>query len=77
LLGTVELPGQKLFALKFNEGRNMEWMDKVYLVQYDEKKTPLPTSSLTALTSISLKMNLLKLKINFTNPSNREGRNNF
>lgn len=37
LLGTVDLPGQKLFALKFNEGRNMEWMDKVYLAYYDEK----------------------------------------
>ncbi len=36
LLGTVDIPGQKLFALKFNESRNMEWMDKVYLVKYDE-----------------------------------------
>jgi lysine 2,3-aminomutase len=41
LLGTVDLPGQKLFALKFNEGRNMEWMDKVYLVQYDEKENTI------------------------------------
>lgn len=38
LLGTVDLNGEKLFALIFNEGRNMEWMDKVYLVQYDEKE---------------------------------------
>ena len=36
LLGTVELKGEKYFALKFNEGRNMEWMDKVYLTHYDE-----------------------------------------
>jgi lysine 2,3-aminomutase len=41
LLGTVDLPGEKLFALKFNEGRNMEWMDKVYLVQYDEKENTI------------------------------------
>ncbi len=36
LLGTVDLKGEKYFALKFNEGRNMEWMDKVYLAHYDE-----------------------------------------
>lgn len=41
LLGTVDLKGEKLFALKFNEGRNMEWMDKVYLVQYDEKENTI------------------------------------
>ena len=41
LLGTVDLPGQKLFALKFNEARNMEWMDKVYLVHYDEKENTI------------------------------------
>ncbi len=41
LLGEVNLPGQKLFALKFNEGRNMEWMDKVYLVQFDEKENTI------------------------------------
>ncbi len=41
LLGIVELPGEKLFALKFNEGRNMEWMDKVYLVHYDEKENTI------------------------------------
>jgi len=41
LLGTVDLPGQKLFAFKFNEGRNMEWMDKVYLAYYDEKENTI------------------------------------
>ncbi len=41
LLGTVDLPGEKLFALKFNEGRNMEWMDKVYLAHYDEKENTI------------------------------------
>lgn len=41
LLGTVEIAGEKLFALKFNEGRNMEWMDKVYLAHYDEKENTI------------------------------------
>lgn len=41
LLGTVELNGEKLFALKFNEGRNMAWMDKVYLTHYDEKENTI------------------------------------
>jgi L-lysine 2,3-aminomutase len=41
LLGTVEVNGQTLFALKFNEARNMEWMDKVFLVQYDEKENTI------------------------------------
>ena len=38
ILGTVEVNGEKLFALKFNESRNMEWMDKVFLAKYDEKE---------------------------------------
>jgi hypothetical protein len=41
LLGVVEIDGEKAFALKVNEGRNMEWMDKVFLAQYDEKETVL------------------------------------
>ena len=36
LLGTAEVNGETVFALKFNEGRNMEWMDKVFLAKYDE-----------------------------------------
>jgi lysine 2,3-aminomutase len=36
ILGTTEVNGEKLFALKFNESRNMEWMDKVFLAKYDE-----------------------------------------
>ena len=36
LLGTVEINGKKAFVLKFNEARNMEWIDKVYLAEYDE-----------------------------------------
>jgi len=38
ILGTVEINGQKAFALKFNESRNMEWMDQVYLAKYDERE---------------------------------------
>ncbi|TVR42329.1 MAG: hypothetical protein EA394_03675 [Bacteroidia bacterium] len=41
LLGTLEIKGEKLFALKFNEGRNMEWLDKVYLARYDEKENTI------------------------------------
>ncbi|MDR4987266.1 MAG: hypothetical protein RG741_00325 [Bacteroidales bacterium] len=41
LLGTLELHGEKLFALKFNEARNMEWMDKVYLAKYDETENTI------------------------------------
>jgi len=41
LLGVTEVNGQKAFALKFNEGRNMEWMDKVYLAKYDEKENTI------------------------------------
>ncbi len=36
LLGTTEIKGEKVFVLKFNEGRNMDWMDRVYLAKYDE-----------------------------------------
>ena len=38
ILGTVDVNGEKAFALKFNESRNMEWMDHVYLAKYDEQE---------------------------------------
>jgi hypothetical protein len=38
ILGTCEVNGKKAFALKFTEGRNMEWMDRVFLAQYDEEQ---------------------------------------
>ncbi|HCT71048.1 MAG TPA: hypothetical protein DF409_08465, partial [Bacteroidales bacterium] len=41
MLGTLELHGEKLFALKFNEARNMEWMDKVYLARYDDTENTI------------------------------------
>lgn len=37
LLGEAEVGGQRALALKFNEARNMEWMDKVFLAKYDTK----------------------------------------
>jgi hypothetical protein len=29
--------GETLFALKFTEGRNMEWLDRVFLAKYDQR----------------------------------------
>jgi hypothetical protein len=37
ILGTAEVHGETLFALKFSEGRNMSWLDKVFLARYDER----------------------------------------
>lgn len=39
ILGTAEVNGKKAFALKFNESRNMEWMDRVFLAKFDEQET--------------------------------------
>ncbi len=36
ILGVTEINGEKVFALKFNESRNMDWMDKVFLAKYNE-----------------------------------------
>jgi L-lysine 2,3-aminomutase len=41
LLGEVEVNGKKAFALKFNEARNMEWMDKVFLAKYDDQENTI------------------------------------
>jgi lysine 2,3-aminomutase len=41
LMGTVDVNGRKAFALKFNEARNMEWLDNVYLAEYDEKENTI------------------------------------
>jgi L-lysine 2,3-aminomutase len=35
LLGTTTIDGEKVFVLKFNEGRNMDWMDTVFLAKFD------------------------------------------
>lgn len=37
IIGSAEVGGEKCFALKFTEARNMEWMDRVFLAKYDEK----------------------------------------
>lgn len=41
LLGTTEINGEKVFALKFNEARNMKWMDNVYFAKYDEQENTI------------------------------------
>lgn len=41
IIGTTEINGKKVFALKFNEGRNMDWMDTVYFAEYDEKENTI------------------------------------
>jgi len=38
ILGETEVNGQKAFALKFTEARNMAWMDRVFLAKWDEKQ---------------------------------------
>ena len=41
ILGTVRINGQKAFVLKFNESRNMKWMDKVFLAKYNEHENTI------------------------------------
>jgi len=41
LLGTTEINGKKVFALKFNEARNMQWIDRVYFAEFDEKENTI------------------------------------
>ncbi len=41
LIGTAEVKGEKVFVLKVNQGRNMEWLDRVYLAKYDEKENTI------------------------------------
>ncbi len=36
IMGECEVGGERAFALMFTEGRNMKWMDKVFLAKYDE-----------------------------------------
>jgi L-lysine 2,3-aminomutase len=38
IMGTAEVNGEKAFALKFTEARNMEWLDKVFLARYDDEQ---------------------------------------
>lgn len=41
LLGTTMVNGEKAFVLKFNESRNMDWMDTVFLAKFDEKENTI------------------------------------
>ena len=36
IMGECDVGGERAFALMFTEGRNMQWMDKVFLAKYDE-----------------------------------------
>lgn len=36
IMGECEVRGERAFALMFTEGRNMAWLDKVFLAKYDE-----------------------------------------
>ncbi len=38
ILGETEVGGEKAFALKFTEARNMAWMDRVFLAKYDAEQ---------------------------------------
>ena len=38
ILGTSIINGEKCFALRFTEARNMEWMDRVFHAKYDEQE---------------------------------------
>ncbi len=41
MMGTTVINGEKVFVLKFNEARNMEWMDTVFFGKYDEKENTM------------------------------------
>ena len=41
LMGTAEINGERVFVLKFNEARNMEWMDTSYFAKYDEQENTI------------------------------------
>ena len=41
LLGTTQVNGETAFALKINEGRNMDWLDQVYLAKFDDKQNSI------------------------------------
>lgn len=38
ILGTTKVGDEMALALKFTEGRNMEWMDRVFLAKYDQEQ---------------------------------------
>ena len=40
-MGTTIINGTKVFVLKFNEARNMEWMDTTYFAEFDEKENTI------------------------------------
>jgi L-lysine 2,3-aminomutase len=41
IIGTTEVNGEKVFVLKFNESRNMKWMDRAFLAKFDDKENTI------------------------------------
>jgi L-lysine 2,3-aminomutase len=41
IMGTSVIGGEKCFALQFTEGRNMEWMNRIFHAKYDEQKNKI------------------------------------
>lgn len=41
IIGNTVVNGERVFVLKFNESRNMEWMDEVFLAKYDEEENTI------------------------------------
>jgi len=41
LMGTTVINGEKVFVLKFNEARNMQWVDQTYFAKYDEHENTI------------------------------------
>jgi hypothetical protein len=37
--GVTEINGEKLFALRFIQGRNPDWVQKPFFAKYDEQAT--------------------------------------
>ncbi|MCX7833511.1 MAG: hypothetical protein N2490_04805 [Ignavibacteria bacterium] len=41
LLGTTHINNEKVFVLRFNEARNMKWMDKIFFAKFSETETSI------------------------------------
>jgi len=37
--GITEIQGEKVFVLRFIQGRNMQWVQRPFLAKYDENAT--------------------------------------
>lgn len=41
LLGTTYINNEKVFVLRFNEARNMKWIDRIYFAKFSETETSI------------------------------------